>query len=177
MGDHAETVQIDYDPAIISYSELLDIFWKSHSPTRQSWSRQYMSAIFYHSKEQKRLAEESRSGEEKRRKSRIYTEIVPYTGFYLAEDYHQKYRLRQHPDLMSEFREMYPDGSDLVNSTAAARVNGYLEGYGTADGLRRSLGSLGLSQKGQRSLLDAFPETRPGGCPIKPASLYSTGSE
>lgn len=171
LGDHAETVQIDYDPAGISFSELLDIFWKSHSPTRQSWSRQYTSAIFYHNEEQKLLAEESRSAEEKRRNSRIYTQILPYTGFYLAEDYHQKYRLRQHPDLMREFREMYPDISGIVNSTAAARVNGYLDGYGTAGDLRKFLNLLGLSQEGRRSLLDSVSPAISAGCPIEPASI------
>ena len=60
LGDHSETIQIDYDPTQVSYQALLDVFWNSHNPTTRSWSRQYASAVFYHSDEQKKLAMESR---------------------------------------------------------------------------------------------------------------------
>jgi len=48
LGDHTETVQIDYDPTQISFEELLDVFWDSHRPTQRAWSRQYMAAVFFH---------------------------------------------------------------------------------------------------------------------------------
>jgi len=54
MGDHAETVQVDFDPGRITYAQLLKIFWASHRPTSRNWSRQYMNAIFYHDDEQHR---------------------------------------------------------------------------------------------------------------------------
>jgi methionine-S-sulfoxide reductase len=94
IGDHSETIQIDYDPARISYKKLLFIFWQSHDPTYHAWSRQYMSAIFYHNDEQRKLALETRTFEEKQRNKKIQTEILPFAKFYLAEDYHQKYQLR-----------------------------------------------------------------------------------
>ena len=56
IGDHTETVQVDYDPRQISYAQLLDIFWKSHQPTRSSWSEQYKNAIFYHNEDQEKIA-------------------------------------------------------------------------------------------------------------------------
>ena len=59
MGDHSESIQIDYDPARISYEELLEIFWKNHNPTQRAWRRQYMSAIFYHNANQHQLALET----------------------------------------------------------------------------------------------------------------------
>lgn len=144
LGDHTETIQIDYDPTQISYKELLDVFWKSHSPTSRSWSRQYMAAVFYHNAEQRKLAIESGNRETVKRKGKIYTEILSFTGFYLAEPYHQKYWLRQERDLMKEFSVIYPNNEDFVNSTAAARLNGYLGGYGKLEDLQLELGSPSL---------------------------------
>jgi peptide-methionine (S)-S-oxide reductase len=154
LGGHAETIQIDYDPARISYAALLDLFWASHSPTVRPFSTQYASIIFYRDEEQKRLAEESRDREAARRGAAIYTEIQPLTRFYLAEDYHQKYRLRQDGVLLAEFQSIYPNPADLVASTAAARVNGYLGGNGTLAQLQAEIGSLGLSPAGKERLLE-----------------------
>ena len=96
---HAEAVEIDYDPAEVSYEQLLDVFWNLHDPTtlhRQGpdVGTQYRSAIFYHNEEQKRAAIESRdrqqaSGRHGGRK--IVTEISPASEFWQAEDYHQRY--------------------------------------------------------------------------------------
>lgn len=154
LGDHSETVQIDYDPTMISYKELLDVFWKSHDPTQRPWSRQYMSLVLYHNDEQKRMAMETRDCEEAGTGSKIYTEIIPAAKFYLAEAYHQKYRLQQKPDLMKEFSVIYPNTDDFTASTAAARVNGYLGGYGTFASLQKELSSFGLSPAGNKKLLD-----------------------
>jgi peptide-methionine (S)-S-oxide reductase len=153
LGDHSETIQIDYDPARISYGKLLSIFWQSHDPTSRAWSRQYLSAIFYHNDEQRKLALETKAFEEKQRNKKIQTEIVPFDTFYLAEDYHQKYELRGHSDLMREFKAMYPRDLDFINSTAAARVNGYLGGYGSAEERKATIENLGLSTGAQERLL------------------------
>ena len=83
----------------------------------------------------------------------IYTAIVPASQFTLAEAYHQKYQLRRAPDLMAEFCAIYLGDDDFVSSTAAARVNGYLGGYGTCQGLREQVDSLGLSEAGRAKLL------------------------
>lgn len=154
LGNHAETIQIDFDPTLVSYEELLDVFWDSHSPTSRPWSQQYASIIFYHDEEQQRLAQETRDREAARRGVPIFTEIVPFSEFYLAEGYHQKYRLQQAGDLLDEFRAIYPDDADFVNSTAAARVNGYLGGYGTLEALQAEFEGLGLSPAAQEALLD-----------------------
>ncbi len=95
---HAEAIQITFNPAEIGYEDLLDVFWQTHDPTtlnRQGNDEgtQYRSAIFYHSDEQKRIAERSKKklDESGKLASRIVTEIVPATVFYPAEDYHQNY--------------------------------------------------------------------------------------
>ena len=110
-----------------------------------------MSAIFYHNDEQRKLALENQAFEEKQRNRKIQTEILPFSEFYLAEDYHQKYYLRGQTDLMREFKAMYPRDIDFVDSTAAARVNGYLGGNGTSEKIKATIESLGLSTGGQSS--------------------------
>ncbi|HTZ18457.1 MAG TPA: peptide-methionine (S)-S-oxide reductase MsrA [Dissulfurispiraceae bacterium] len=95
---HAESVQILFDPKLIGYSNLLEVFWHNIDPTTRDRQfcdvgHQYRSAIFYHSEEQKKLAIESKEQLEKNKpfKDPIVTEIVPATTFYPAEDYHQHY--------------------------------------------------------------------------------------
>ena len=119
-----------------------------------SWSRQYMSAVYFHSEEQKKVALETKNREASKRKGKIYTEIVPASEFYLAEAYHQKYLLRQRPVLMKEFNAIYPATEDFVNSTAAARLNGYLGGYGTLIDLKATLNNLGLPPATSKKLLE-----------------------
>jgi len=60
LGDHTETIEIDFDPGVISYEKLLDIFWRSHHPGQPAWSRQYRAVIFYHGERQKALALKTR---------------------------------------------------------------------------------------------------------------------
>jgi peptide-methionine (S)-S-oxide reductase len=154
LGDHSETVQIEFNPAKISCRELLDVFWESHNPTSGSLSRQYMAAVFYHDEKQRKEAEETRNLIASKIKDEIKTQILPFTGFYLAEDYHQKHALSRYPELMEEFRAMYPTSEGLVYSTAAARVNGYLAGYGGCDSLKGEIHELGLSPEKSKTLLE-----------------------
>jgi peptide-methionine (S)-S-oxide reductase len=98
MTGHAEVVQVTYDPKVVTYPELLEVFWKLHDPTtlnRQGndVGTQYRSVIFYHTDEHKELAEHyMRKLDESGAYSRpIVTEIAPYSEFYPAEDYHQNY--------------------------------------------------------------------------------------
>jgi peptide-methionine (S)-S-oxide reductase len=95
---HAEVVQVTFDPNIVSFREVLDVFFATHDPTtlnRQGADvgTQYRSAIFYHSPEQKRISEEriAALNAEKIWKAPIVTEVVPFQAFHRAEDYHQGY--------------------------------------------------------------------------------------
>ncbi len=166
LGLHSETIQIDYDPTKISYTELLAVFWDSHDPTLEPISRQYMSKISYHTDEQKRLAMETKEQEEARRGRSIQTSISAFLGFHLAEYYHQKYYLQQDNVFMKEFKIIYPAPEDFINSTAAARINGYAGGYGTLDTLQKELDSLGLSEAGSSRLLEIADRGLKPGCVI-----------
>jgi len=152
LGDHTETLQIDYDPSKISYEKLLELFWEEHDPTSRSWSRQYKAVVFHHNEEQKRLAVESRDRLAAKLGKAIHTEVLPHSRFYAAEDYHQKYYLRGHRQIMRQFLQFYPKPADFMNSTAAARVNGYLGGYGTSASLKTDIDRLGLSEAAREEL-------------------------
>jgi peptide-methionine (S)-S-oxide reductase len=95
---HAESIQIKFDPKVISFERILDVFWHTHDPTtlnRQGSDvgTQYRSAIFYHNQKQKESAEKSKKELEKEGvyKGSIVTEISPFSNFYVAEDYHKNY--------------------------------------------------------------------------------------
>lgn len=103
---HAEVAQIVFDPSIISYKEILEVFWKTHDPTtlnRQGndVGTQYRSSIFYHSNEQKEIAEfyKNELNDSQAWPNPIVTEISPLEAFYPAEDYHQNY-FAEHGDEM-----------------------------------------------------------------------------
>lgn len=155
LGNHAETVQIDYNPEKVSYLDLLQVFWKSHTTGIKPLTSQYRSIIFYHDQEQKSLAEETKQ-QVIAEGRQVYTEIRPYSKFYRAEDYHQKYRLRQESTLFKEYKNMYPNGRDIVDSTSAARVNGYISGHGDENQLLEELPKLGLSKEGQERVLELY---------------------
>ncbi len=106
MTGHAEVVLVVFDPAKISYDELLTVFWENHDPTQgmrqgNDVGTQYRSAIFTYSDDQRRAAERSRDQYQERLKAAGYgaitTEIAPAPEFYYAEDYHQQY-LAKNPD-------------------------------------------------------------------------------
>ena len=103
---HAESIQIEFDPKVIPFEKILDIFWHTHNPTtlnRQGndIGTQYPSAVFYHDQKQKEFAEKSKKELEKEGvyKDSIVTEINPFKDFYVAEDYHKNY-YEKHQDAL-----------------------------------------------------------------------------
>ncbi len=99
MTGHAEAVEVEYDPVLVSYERLLSVFWEMHDSTTANRQgpdvgSQYRSAIFYHSPDQKAVAiasKERLQTTDRYRQQKIVTEIVPAMTFYPAEDYHQRY--------------------------------------------------------------------------------------
>lgn len=166
IKDHTETVEIDFDPALISYKTLVNIFWTAHDPTSRSFSNQYRSAVFFHNDEQKRIAEETKIEIQNRLGSKIHTAIEPAGQFYLAEDYHQKYYLQNAPVLSLEIKKYYRTGAQMAESTLAARLNGYLGGHGSARQLSEEVESFGLSDRGIKRLWALFPNTRKPICNV-----------
>lgn len=155
MGDHTECFQIEFDPESVDYEDLLELFWTSHDPTRVAWKTQYASLVLAHDDEQLELARESAARMGSAVGRRVETRIERLDRFWLAEDYHQKYYLRNDRVLMPEFRAAYSDDRLFVDSTAAARVNGYLYGGAGCVRLEKDLPDLGLSQQGTARLREA----------------------
>lgn len=98
LTGHAEVVQVEYDPNILPYENLLDVFWSSHDPTQLNRQgpdigTQYRSVIFYHDSQQEEIARKSKEALDKSGKfgKKIVTEIQPAAEFYKAEEYHQQY--------------------------------------------------------------------------------------
>ena len=130
--DHAEAVQVRYDPVKITYKELLDVFWRQVDPTDAGGQfvdrgSQYRTAIFYHDEEQKRIAEESKAALEKsgRFSKPIVTEIVPLGEFYAAEEYHQDYYDKN--PLRYKFYRMGSGRDQFLNRTWGADAKGSAE--------------------------------------------------
>lgn len=97
--NHAEAVRIEFDPEIVSYEKLLEIFWNLHDPTQKNRQgpdvgTQYRSAIFFHNKQQETAAKKSKENLIKKG-IKVVTEIVPASEFWLAEEYHQNYLMKR----------------------------------------------------------------------------------
>lgn len=150
---------MNYDPRIVSYEELLEVFWQNHNPHSSPWSRQYMSAIFYHDEEQKKLAIESLRRQQAMKGMRVYTEILPAGRFYRAEDYHQKYYLRQRKGVAGMLRGIFPSEDCFVDSTEAARLNGYFAGAIPFVDIEAEMNGSGLPTEDKRRILDALRES------------------
>jgi peptide-methionine (S)-S-oxide reductase len=150
IADHAETIQIEFDPAKITYAQLLDLFFNTHNACRAAWSRQYMSAVFYQGEEQKKCVLEAAKKKEAA-DGKVHTEISELKSFTVAEDYHQKYMLRCEADLMKEFEAIYPDPAEFRESTAAARVNAWL-GHPNQKIPKSEVDRLGFSPEGLKAM-------------------------
>lgn len=135
LGDHTESVEIDYNDKVVGYKDLLKIFWTSHNSTA-CMSRQYMSAIFFHDQEQQAAAEETKTEHQKEIGATIQTKVKPYEVFYNAEDYHQKYLLRQKSKILNALGLTNPE---IITSTLAAKLNGYVGGFGSVESLDKDL--------------------------------------
>ncbi|UCF09652.1 MAG: peptide-methionine (S)-S-oxide reductase, partial [Candidatus Bipolaricaulota bacterium] len=146
---------IDFDPALVSYEEILEVFWSHHDCSREPRTPQYRSVIFYHTEEQRLAAEASWEAEGIKKNATPETEIVTFEAFTRAEDFHQKYWLLG-SELVYELRDRFDSFLEFVDSTVAARLNGYVAGWGTLERLEADLPAFDLSEEGEQLLLDIF---------------------
>ncbi|KAE9614598.1 putative peptide-methionine (S)-S-oxide reductase [Lupinus albus] len=130
FGDHAESVQVQYDPGMTSFKELLDIFWSCHDP-RQVYGQgpdvgnQYRSIIFVNGTEESRIASVSKEQEQARSRSSIVTtQILQLGTFYPAEPEHQKFELKKNSFLIKLIGNLHEE--ELERSSLATKLNGYV---------------------------------------------------
>ena len=152
LGDHTEALEIDFDPEVVCYEDLLERFWSSRDHSREAFSRQYRAAVFTHDDEQRSLAQRAAEAWATDHGLVVATAIEPLTRFYRAEDYHQKYRLRREGALCDELVERYGSDEAMVNATASARINGLLGGYVRSGELEALLPLLALSPRAAERL-------------------------
>lgn len=152
IGDHTEVFQVDFDPERLSYEELLEIFWTEHDPSARAYSNQYKAMVLAGDDAQFEAARRSREAVVAGVTRPVLTEVRRLERFYVAEDYHQKYALRRDRLLSGEMHSHYPDEAHFRESTAAARLNGYVYGIGSSLQLEREIESLGLSDAAQERL-------------------------
>jgi methionine-S-sulfoxide reductase len=153
LGDHTETVMVEYDPEKVSYGDLLEVFWTSHNPASPSWSAQYRSVIFTADEDQRKAAERSAAKLRADTGAKIYTAVEPMGKFYIAEDYHQKHYVRRDHVLMREYNEMYATGAEFASSPSAAKANGILAGLATRQEAEKFISLLGLSEEARERLI------------------------
>jgi peptide methionine sulfoxide reductase msrA/msrB len=152
IGDHTETIEIDYDPNVISYQELIEIFFASHNKYSNPYSKQYASLILYQNQEQKEIALKNKQSLENESGRKIQTVIKELDRFYSAEDYHQKFRLQE----QKAFKNYYLNKmtmQEFINSPAVTKANGYITGNGERDNIIKNIAELGLSTELQERLL------------------------
>ena len=162
MGDHSETIEIDYDPNMITYSDILNVFWANHYPFKDNYNkgRQYLSMLLYHDEHQKELVTHSRKHWEQQVGSKLETEIAAYSKFFKAEDKHQKYYLKRYPDAIASLSSIYPGQDDLENSTLAARLNGFVKGFGTLAEIKEEVSQWEISERFRSLIIDRINKIR-----------------
>ena len=109
---------------------IVKLIWQAHNPIGLPRDSQYMSAIWYSDESQLDVINATKAPLEERLGQKLNTPVLPLETFYNAEDYHQKYGLQRHRNLMNAFNVMYPEFQGFVDSTAAARLNGFASGRG-----------------------------------------------
>jgi len=129
IGDHSEALQVDFDPGVVSFHELVDLAVANHNPRRQPRKRQYQSVLFYGSEREREVIEERLD----EIRTTVETRVEPLDRFCLAEDYHQKYNLRSDRAVMSAFEDAGYDDADIRESPAAARLNAAVAGTEVPD--------------------------------------------
>lgn len=157
MGDHTETVQIEFDPLTISYEDVVREFWQNHYPNRDNYKgRQYISLLHYHTQQQRQTIEAIQKQMEAKLGEPIETEISPFSEFTPAEERHQKYYLKRYPKALEQLSELFPDKELLVDSTFAARLNGFVKGYGTKNSVCQEIAQWEIGEVEKTFLTDLF---------------------
>ena len=155
IGDHTESIFIIFDPTIISYEELVRLFWEQHDATKDRFyrERQYISLLIYFNDEQKEIIKRVKSEQEAAQGKRIKTEFQSYSIFYTAETYHQKYFLRRFKTATAHLKKLFSnDEYAFIHSTIAARLNGFVHEQTSLQAIKDEIPCWGLPHKQEKSL-------------------------
>ncbi len=148
LGEHAEVLQVEFDPTQLSFEALLTMFWASHNPARDGRRSQYRSILICEDERQFALADESRSTVERTLGRKVLTEVVAGKVFYPAEGYHQKWKLRRRAALYEELARSFDSEESLVRSFAATKLNAIAGGHVSQPAIKSFAHRLSLSEDG-----------------------------
>lgn len=160
LADHAEAVQVEFDPEVIDLEVLLQMFWDAHDPTSALRSTQYRAELFCSDEGQLAIAEASAQRIAAKYGAPVATALRLNVPFHGAEGYHQKWRLRRHTALWQEVQSHYVDEDALLASTAAAKLNGYVSGGAPRAQVERDLALMELSSEAHAGLIAAVRDER-----------------
>ena len=153
LGDHTETIEVDFDPSIVSYESLVTEFWRNHYPNRDTYKgRQYLSVLRYRDESQRQTIVRVKDKMEVELGESIETEIASFDTFTVAEERHQKYYLKRYPKVLEQLQDLYPTPESLVNSTVAARLNGFVKGFGTFSSLLTEIDAWSIEEENKKIL-------------------------
>jgi len=125
IGDHSEAIQVDYDPDVLSFADLVDVAIDTHAVHRQTGKRQYQNILFYATVDEREIIEAALNG---LAVPQVATRVEELASFTLAETYHQKYNLRNKRALLADFEDAGYDDAAIRESPAAAKYNAYVAG-------------------------------------------------
>ncbi|WP_274651274.1 peptide-methionine (S)-S-oxide reductase MsrA [Paenibacillus humicola] len=156
LGDHTETVEMDYDTRTLSLENVLDVFWSNHNPVNISGykGRQYQSLVLYRDQTQLNVIQNVMKIREEQGKGMPCTEIAPFNRFYPAEDRHQKYYLKRYPNAIDILSSLFPTPQELTDATLAARLNGLAKGYTNLHTILDEISSWPISEEEKGNMLD-----------------------
>lgn len=152
--DHTETVQLDFNPEVISYHTLLNHFFLNHNPNRKKYrDREYISIILYHSEEQRQIAEKIKKEQESFKKTDIQTEITLFENFTMAENRQQKWHIKRVAKAMEELKKIYQTEEEFIHATLPARLNSHAKGYGNLEETKKEIQTWKIEETKMKSLL------------------------
>lgn len=146
LGNHVEVFEVDYDPEILSYATMVELYFTTYDATARPFSQRVASVIYYRNKDEQVIAEQIKSSLEAASEEGIFTILRPIDTFYLAEEKHQLSYLKQEVSLYAELQVMFDEEDQLLLSILASKLNGFIAGYGHEEDFEHVLSKSSLSQ-------------------------------
>ena len=145
LGNHIEVFEVDYDPEVISYEQLVELYFVFYDATMRPISLRVKPVIYYRTEEVYNVASRIKQSIEAASSEGIFAVIEPFDIFYLAENKHQLSYLKQESSLYDEITQIFQDEDQLLLSILASKLNGFIPGYGDPNELALILKDSGLS--------------------------------
>ncbi|MCR2804089.1 peptide-methionine (S)-S-oxide reductase MsrA [Paenibacillus soyae] len=162
MGDHTETVLVEFAPALLPFRQIVNVFWDRHNPynINDYKGRQYQSLLLYEDETQRADIETVLEERRKKGLERPDTEIRTFSTFYPAEERHQKYYLKRFPHAFETVMSIFGEHDAFNDSTLAARLNGLAKGYTSLERIKAEIGTWNMGEKERAYILDEISSIR-----------------